>query len=226
VTQVKQLATEDFKNRGIYITIPLIKGILATEIQKAGFELYALNREQETLTFLFRNGRAIPFLDTAFVTASIFITRMNKDGIQELLCINEYDKKDLTVPAGSIEAGELAIEGVMREVEEEIGIKLSPSDIKLYSIRNRTFKETGKNHVDFNYCVSVPYDTVVTVDEKEVLSYAWIPVAKIIDNTASAFDKVFSKLYADVIHSKISAPGVVTNVSPIHNVVKVRGMLD
>lgn len=220
LVQLKHAALNDFKQHGLYVHLPIHLGGIGSKLESIGFDLYQIDREKKEISYLFRNERAIPFLDSAFVTASIFIVRINKDGQRELLVIDEYDKKDLTVPAGSVEPGELAIDGIIREVEEEVGMVLSPDRIKLYSIRNRSFKDAKKNHVDFNYYAEVPFDTPVTVDNHEVLNYSWIPVGNIVNNSAKEFGKVFSSPYSEVIKSK-NILGIQTKDAN-HQVVKLR----
>ena len=218
---IKQVAETDFQNRGIYIRLPLTNASLGAEIERKGFELYQLDRSKKEITFLFRNGRAIPYVDTAFVTASIFIIRIDSQGNKQLLVIDEEDKKDLTVPAGCVDGGELALTAAIRETKEEIGLDLKPSDIKLYSIRNRTFKETNRNHVDFNFVTIVPFDSKINVDGKEVLNYTWIPLSEDALKTTKAFGKSLSPLYVDAIIS-CDDVGLIHMLNDTHFVVKLK----
>jgi 8-oxo-dGTP pyrophosphatase MutT (NUDIX family) len=218
---VKHIAAETFQNKGVYVRLPLAKASLSDQIEGAGYELYQLDRHRKEITFLYRNGRAIPFVDTAFVTASIFIVRIDEEGNKQLLVINEYDKKDLTVPAGHVEGGELAINAVLRETKEEVGLDLNPADVRLYSVRNRTFKDTGRNHVDFNFFTIVPFDSVIKIDGKEVLSYIWVPLSEDALKSTNAFEKNFSSLYSDVINST-SEVGFIHMLNEAHCVVKLK----
>ena len=74
--------------------------------------------------------------------------------------------------------------------------------------------------MDFNYYVEVPFDTLVKVDNHEVLNYTWTPVENIVNNSAKKFGKVFSSLYSDLIKSK-NILGIQTKDAN-HQVVKLR----
>lgn len=101
---------------------------------------------------------------------------------------------------------------------------MAKNDVSLYSIRNRTFKESQKNHVDFNYYVDIPYDTTVTIDNREVIGYAWVPLSDITNKSVKKFEKSFSALYADLIIQE-DFVGKITLLTNTHNLMKIKNGL-
>lgn len=186
------------------------------------FEPYDWDRNAKEMSYLFKNGRDIPHLDSAFITASIFIVRKNLCNLYELLIINENEKKDLTVPAGHINGGELSYQGLIREVIEEIGLKIEEHDLKLFHLRNGTGLGNGsQNHVDFTFYAKVPYETIIEVDGKEVSNFMWVPLNEIKTKKFEITDengeiiaaKGLSNLYKSILFSNFQ-PGELWCSSP------------
>ncbi len=67
---VKLEMERSYKKRGIYVHISIFEEKLGQELEGEGFKLYQLDRDKKTLIYLFSNNRAIPYIDTVFLTSS------------------------------------------------------------------------------------------------------------------------------------------------------------
>jgi inorganic pyrophosphatase len=83
--------------------------------------------------------------------------------------------------AGSVTAGEDVLTGAVREVEEEIGFKLHPSELKLVSTLHP--KVRGKSGIDYIYLVQK--DVLLKdckIDENEVDSVMYMSIGEIYES--------------------------------------------
>lgn len=81
---------------------------------------------------------------TASINAYLILRR--KDQVLLLLRKNTgYLDEHWSLPAGHVESGESATEGMVREAEEELGIKLSPEDVKVVHVMHR---KTNRLNID------------------------------------------------------------------------------
>ena len=55
--------------------------------------------------------------------SALIVTRKNKDGVIEILNVLAHNKNKYGFPGGKLEAGESPEDAVVRETEEELGIK-------------------------------------------------------------------------------------------------------
>lgn len=79
-------------------------------------------------------------------------------------------KPDL--PGGMVEPGETARDGVVREVFEETGIRLEPSDVTLVYAETEYFEDTETSIVKHIFLADVSSDEVTLSWEHE--SYQWL----------------------------------------------------
>ena len=108
---------------------------------------------------------------------TVFIVRKNPDNDEkEWLVINEYDKADLTVVGGCVYDMELISEAEVRECEEEVGSKLKEKNLRLIRVSNIKIKAQNKNFIDFLFYVEVDFETAVSIDQKVVMNYKWVPL--------------------------------------------------
>lgn len=77
-------------------------------------------------------------------------------------CNNMY-----SLPGGHLEKYETVLEGMIRELNEEIGIKFTSDELKLIKIVNRTIE--NNNYLDFIFKTSLKGRKVVNM-EKELCS--------------------------------------------------------
>jgi len=79
-------------------------------------------------------------------------------------CNTGYEDGKYQVPAGHVEAGELPVEALVREVEEEIGIQVSPEDLQFVHVSYRPKHDPTGSRVDF-FFTAFRYEGEVTNKE-------------------------------------------------------------
>ncbi|MBO7657407.1 NUDIX domain-containing protein [Candidatus Saccharibacteria bacterium] len=116
--------------------------------------------------------------DTEIVgVAVVFVFRVNKEGVLELL----WQKRAAEVSrfpgyydisaGGHINLGESLTEAAVREAREEIGIKITPDELGLVTMRG-----FNKNRLAWVYAVDwSERSEVFHFDDKEVEEVQWVP---------------------------------------------------
>ncbi|WP_164743573.1 NUDIX hydrolase [Microbacterium sulfonylureivorans] len=106
------------------------------------------------------------------VVASVCVVR--GDGL--VLITRRAAEKDWPLawefPAGSALAGETSVEGAVRELAEETGVRVEGADLQFVG---RVVEETAL--FDF-YVTFLPGDPVLELDPEEVCESAWVPLAQ------------------------------------------------
>lgn len=60
---------------------------------------------------------------TSLTVSALIVTRKNNDGVTEILNVLAHNKDKYGFPGGKLEAGESSEDAVIRETEEELGVK-------------------------------------------------------------------------------------------------------
>ncbi len=219
--EIKRIITEKWERRGIFINVPTSLGNLGQTILDLGFEAYDFNKKESKLIYIYRNGRAIPDISNAFTSASVFIIRTNpKTETKEVLIVNEYDKTDITIPGGCTDNTETIKATAVREAEEEVGITLNPTDLKVVAVFNDAKQGIERNHVSTNFRAHVSFDTKVTIDGKEIKEYQWVSIDELLAETFTLWGKKLLPTYRSLLktikegHNDVPIPGALFVVTP------------
>ena len=126
------------------------------------------------------------------VAVSMIITNKTRD---KILLIKQYNTSFYRFVAGYINKGEAADEAVIREMEEEIGIK----PIYLEPLKTGYFSKSET--LMLNYLAVV--DTLEIKPNYEIDSYKWFNIKDAYDNLRdTSLAKVFFKYYLDKVGEK------------------------
>lgn len=128
------------------------------------------------------------YLSTAAAT-SILIK--HGDDICFLVRNREPKKGFLDLPGGFIEYGETAENGIIREVNEEIGLVLESEDIKYIGSEPNQYEYNGVNYhtCDIFFSAELNNDRVEVSDLDEISKVVWVNRNKI-DYSLIAFESV------------------------------------
>ncbi len=99
----------------------------------------------------------------------------------DLLCGRRRDNQLWTSPGGHIEKGEIPEEGAIREVLEEAGIRLHPSDLQKIGVEKVTSHRTGKEFMVCCYIAELdkkPQFVGGMDPDHEVEEWKWVPVSE------------------------------------------------
>lgn len=117
-------------------------------------------------------------------TSHIWIYNSKKEILLQLRAKNKEthpDKWDISV-AGHVTAGQDPVTSGLREIEEEIGLKIKQEDLEFWKIKKREgiFKDIKDN--EFHYVFFLKYDGDVSqlhVQEKEVQRIQFVSVDQV-----------------------------------------------
>lgn len=104
---------------------------------------------------------------------------------KKILLQKRVDNKKWAVHGGGLELGESFIEGLQREVKEELNVKpINPELVNVYSGKDLHFIYPNNDEV---YAISAiyivrEYEGELKVDEKEVAELKWFDINKLPEN--------------------------------------------
>jgi ADP-ribose pyrophosphatase YjhB (NUDIX family) len=136
------------------------------------------------------NPDAVPEYATAIGGACAMI--LNEDESKVLFVYEEsYGKKWWKFVSGSVDVQETAIECLLRELVEEIGLKLENIPVKLVSGYNQKSARYGRiNDYFYTFVVNIPETNKVKADGVEVLKTQWLPVDKVLSGEVKELDGI------------------------------------
>ncbi|KAA9395720.1 NUDIX hydrolase [Kocuria coralli] len=132
-----------------------------------------------------------------------------RDENGRVLLVEPNYKDGWTLPGGTTEAGEDPRTGCFREVLEEVGLQLPAG--RLLLVAHGISQGIWGDSVSFLYDGGqIPSDTTITVQEEELLGYAWVAPQDLGDYLPGRV--------ADRIRAAIEciADGTTAEVGPLH----------
>lgn len=151
-------------------------------------DLYDKNRNLTGETIL--KGEQIP-KDRYIVVVLVFI--QNSEGKFLIQKRSEAKNGKYATTGGHPKTGETSIEGILTEVEEEIGVKMNPKDLKLY------FSGKSENERVFwdDYYIKMDIQNLndLKLQEAEVDSVEWLSENEIVNLMKQ--DKFFKNHYEE-----------------------------
>ena len=115
-------------------------------------------------------------------SASVLILREENDELEVMMVKrrhgSDYTSAAWVFPGGLIEAGETAAQAVVRETEEEIGLKLDEN--ALYAYQSWTTPTNIKKRFTTQFFIGqFPPDAQLQIDNNEIVDQLWWPLAEI-----------------------------------------------
>jgi 8-oxo-dGTP diphosphatase len=82
-----------------------------------------------------------------------------------------------SLPGGAVEPGESLAAAVVREVQEETGVRVVPRE--LVSVNERRFPTLGEHTLFFTFRATLvgPAATALTTTDSEIAAIEWVPVS-------------------------------------------------
>lgn len=181
--------TNDFKNhKAISMVIKLVE-MNGVKTIKVSDEMGKITCEDEslikyTLDWISRVKR-YPVIKVA---TDIVLLNEKK----EILMIERGDKKEagyslLALPGGYLDYFENSKEGVVRELFEELGVKLNPKDVNFVKIMDEIDRDPRGRTISLVFKSKINKDTSININKKEVKKYKWISMNNL-EKEKVAFD--------------------------------------
>jgi 8-oxo-dGTP pyrophosphatase MutT (NUDIX family) len=142
-----------------------------SSLKGRGFEPYRF--DEDGCVWIFRNGRDIPEQSSAILDVRVAL--YNEEG--KILLVQNRGTKFFYLPGGGVNRGELAKDGAIREIQEEVGLTLSKDDLTLLGIINLVIKISGKptNAAGlWHACTKPVREADVKIDTDEIERIVWI----------------------------------------------------
>jgi len=132
--------------------------------------------------------RIVRMVAPKYLVGAVCVVRDSEvDGPDRLLLLRQPNHRGWNLPAGLLKRGEHPATGAARELHEESGVRLDPSDLTAGNPSSLVHHQEGV--VDTIWLASVPASTTtLRVDGGEVLEAAWFPVddlPRLTSNTAA-----------------------------------------
>ena len=119
----------------------------------------------------------------------------------ELLLVKNSYRRVYTLPGGYVKIGESPKAAAIRELEEEVGLKVYPNQLK--HALQCTFTASYKRETVDIFDMTLEKDTSLAIDNREVVWAGFMPPEKALSKKLS----LPAKQYLDALHSnKFSGP--------------------
>ncbi len=107
------------------------------------------------------------------------------------------------LPSGHVEAGELPMDALAREVMEEIGIKIVKKDIILEHTMYRTKKDDTGDRSDLFFSVSKYENTPINCEPNKCDDLSWFTIDNLPEKTIPYIKEVISNINDKIAYSEI-----------------------
>ena len=158
----------------VWIDVPIVKSVLIPQATQAGFNFHHSSEESLMLTKRLVVDAFIPPYATHYIGAGGVV--LNE--ARELLVVSENFRRDKSrpywkLPGGALSPGEHLIDGVVREILEETGIRAQFE--ALVCFRHMHGYRYGKSDIYF-VCRLSSLTHEITKDDHEIDACRWMPV--------------------------------------------------
>ena len=193
-------AKEEF--RVVWFEVPIARSAFIPVAVDMGFTFHHSGEEYLMLTRRLEEGAFIPAHASHYIGAGGVVLNARR----ELLVVSEkYHRANsgpprYKLPGGALHEGEHLVEAVVREVEEETGVKTEFD--ALVCFRHWHGYRYGKSDIYF-VCRLHPRSEDITIQEEEIAECRWMPVQDYLDaESVSVFNK-------HIVQAALNSPGVV-----------------
>ena len=118
-----------------------------------------------------------------------------------------------SVPAGHVEAGELPLEGLIREMKEELGIDITPQHARLVHIMYRTkYDETG-DRVDLFFEVTKWSGEITNAEPHKCDDIQWFSIKALPNQTMHHVRTALENTEKNILYSELDLEHIHQNPS-------------
>lgn len=121
-------------------------------------------------------GRVVFWLSWPALKIRLLLTKRARAVIiykDEVLVVRSWlGNSKWTLPGGGLEVGEEALQALIREVKEEVGIGLKPKDCK--NLGDFAYNSTGLRYAYTLYAVKLKDKPMLTPSKTEIVAFEWI----------------------------------------------------
>ena len=184
----------------VWLEIPISKAALVPVAVEAGFAFHHANETYVLLTHQLVEGSHIP----PYATHYIGVGGVVLNQAEELLVVSERHRRNRAdpsykLPGGALRPGEHLVEGVVREVLEETGVRTRFESLACF--RHWHGYRFGKSDIYF-VCRLAPLSLDISMQEEEIEECLWMPLEDYLKaESVSAFNKL-------IVRAALESPGI------------------
>lgn len=191
-------AREGFKV--VWLNVPIARAAIIPVATAAGFQFHHSSAAYLMLTYELETGAFIPPYSTHYIGAGGVVLNEQR----ELLVVSERYRRDKSrpywkLPGGALHPGEHLVDGVVREVFEETGVRAEFD--ALVCFRHQHGYRYDKSDIYF-VCRLHPTSTEIIKEEDEIDACEWMPVQ---DYLSSEYVGGFNK---QIVQAALDSPGI------------------
>jgi len=116
-----------------------------------------------------------------------------------------------SVPAGHVEAGELPVAGLVREVSEELGIDLDPKNIRPVHTMYRTKQDETGDRLDLFFTTSTWQGEIKNAEPQKCNDIAWFPLDALPENLMHHVRGALQNFQKGISYSELDLAHITTN---------------
>jgi len=110
-----------------------------------------------------------------------------------------YEDGNYSVPAGHVDGNEPVTSAMIREAREEIGITLTPSDLKVVHVMHRV---TNEERIDFFFTARHWEGEICNAEPEKCDDLHWFPLDQLPENTIPYIRSALSCLQSGQFYSE------------------------
>jgi 8-oxo-dGTP diphosphatase len=100
------------------------------------------------------------------------------------------------LPGGRFELMERADEAIAREMSEELGLKLKPTDLTLLAVTDDPDPENDSHHMHITFTAKIGDQVPINAEPDECDRIGWFPLDDLPDNIFPPHRKIFATIAA------------------------------
>ena len=184
----------------VWLELPILRASLVPVAVESGFTYHHSGDDYLMLVHRLVEGAFIPAYASHYIGAGGAVINNNR----ELLVVHERAgglnrPRFYKLPGGAIQEGEHLVDGVVREVYEETGVRTRFD--ALVCLRNLHGYRYGKSDIYF-VCRLTPLTFKISVQAEEIEECFWMPVEQYLSaDTVGAFNK-------RIVEAVLESPGL------------------
>ena len=185
----------------VWLEIPISKALLLPIAVEAGFSFHHTEETSVVLTRRLVEGAYIPPHASHYVGVGGVVV----NHLRELLVVSERYRQrsrgpSYKLPGGALHSGEHLVDGVIREVLEETGVRTRFESLACF--RHWHGYRFGKSDIYF-VCRLSPLSRDISMQSEEIAECLWMPVDEYLDSgQVSPFNK-------RIVRAALESPGLV-----------------
>ena len=184
----------------VWLELPIMRASLVPVAVEAGFTYHHSGEDYLMLVHRLAESAFIPAYASHYIGAGGAVINDNR----ELLVVQERAgglnrRRSYKLPGGAIKEGEHLVDGVVREVYEETGVRTRFD--ALVCLRNLHGYRHGKSDIYF-VCRLTPLTLEISIQAEEIEECFWMPVEQYLSaDTVGTFNK-------RIVEAVLESPGL------------------